>query len=202
MSAHDMHPPIPPTPLHPPDIPALYSVGTFNARGALNESVEDLLNKIIKLDLDYCAVQDTGKHVSPYPFLNAGYFLHFKPPAYKDKSGGLALIVKSSLKQLITPVDQKEQQISPRIWIFNSLFPTKHKIFIVYNKNTKKEILTQLSNLRFGDYDILLGDLNSYSNPFLDFATSSPSPRPNIAFMEKLKTHEWEDSFRALYPEK
>lgn len=52
------------------------------------------------------------------------------------------------------------------------------------------------------DKDIIIGDLNSYADPLLDFASSSPSPKNNTGFMQKLIKNRWIDTFRIKYPEK
>lgn len=188
----------------PPTAPTspLYSIATINTQSNLAGSTELVLDKLIKQKIDICGIQDTGKNISKIAFNLAGFEIYIRPPDPKDKNGGLALIIKKGLKQLITPKPENEQAKSRRIWAFQSLFPENHSIYLVYNKNKQKDILEQLKKMKTSERDILIGDLNSYPNPELDFVSASPSPKNNYKFVSELIQNGWFDTFRTKYPEK
>lgn len=179
----------------------VYNIATFNAESRLRSSAELLIDQLTKLDVDVCAIQDTGNPPLPYVFNKAGYDIQCLPPSKQDKNAGLALIYKSSLKAAISPVPEADQPTHKRIWIFNSIYPTPHKIIIVYNKSNCKKTKEHLDKLTFKDQDILLGDLNSYPNKDMDYCSTAPKSTNNSKFIKQLLEEGWHDSFRTLYPE-
>lgn len=140
-------------------------------------------------------------YISEYPFKSAGYEIFIKSPSKADKSGGLALIVKKELKQLFAPLAEEKQPINKRIWSFEAHFPNKYMLHVVYNKNQITEIAKAIEDLKPSEGDVIIGDLNSYLDFSMDFISTSPKPKKNTQFMEKMAKNGWIDSFRAIYPD-
>lgn len=117
-----------------------------------------------------------------------------------DKSGELALIVKNALKHIVTPAPDKEHTKTKRIWTFNCVYPTSHKIYNVYNKNTNSSILNSITNFKTSPNDILMGDLNSYPDPVMDRFSTVKNTGKNFKFIHKLMNLDWIDTYKVCNP--
>lgn len=153
-----------------------------------------------KYNIDVCLVQDTGRATHPSEFKNNSYHIISKPSSCNDPAGVLAIIIKNTLINAISPMEEEKQPKNKRIWIINNEFPIKHKIYIVYNKNSDVSILNYLLELSPGEYDVIAGDLNSFPSQLLDQVSSSAHPAPNSHFINKLLDAGWNDSFRYINP--
>lgn len=190
---------------HLPPVPPqtnVFTIGTFNAESRLKLSGTQLVKQLQALDVDFCAVQDTGPPPHQFVYNKGGYEIINRPPPTKDKNAGLAILFKSTLKNTFSPLPEDKQPVNKRIWIIKALYPSEHHIYVVYNKNNCNQTMESLKLLDFKPRDILLGDLNSYSDKHMDFSTSASSPTNKNKFINYLTDNGWYDSFRHLYPHK
>lgn len=132
-------------------------------------------------------MQDIGSHNNDYCFKMAGYNILFKTPTKnQNKTISFALAFKNSLTNAIQVKDEKIHPKNERIWAFDILFPRPHSLYVIYNNNKDKSTLSEFLKIKPEPFDIILGDLNSYSSPNLDFCTTSSNPGRNIKYLSAL----------------
>jgi hypothetical protein len=73
------HPPVQTTISNPVQSP-VYKIGTLNTQSKFCAMVEEIIKQILRLDLDFCAIQDTGKIPSNFIFNSANLNIISHPP--------------------------------------------------------------------------------------------------------------------------
>ena len=122
-------------------------------------------------------------------------------PTLNDKNEGLAVIIKNTLINALSLALEKEQPKHQRVWVFNSLYPKKFRIFVMYNKNTKNNVLDVIETFSLNDHNILLGDINSFPTKHMDQISTTTNPANNTQTFSVLVEKGWVDTFRYVNPD-
>ena len=175
------------------------SIGTINAEGKLFGNEYFYVMQMNKHLLDILCIQDTGlrklTHLSN-TFSFHEYTLHYIPPSADDKAGGMAIVTKDTISNIVTVanVANKHQTLT---------CPSPFDLVLhnVYCKAADKRSAEYIASIPISAKTLIAGDLNSWSNPSMDLCSTSKLRNNPLPITQLLKQG-MVDPYRELFPTK